>query len=75
MVDTLKIVQALKVNPSEFFRDLEPDRKFDLINTEKAIKDASNLKTMVGLDSSASSKKAPRPLNLTISVFSCFIKT
>ena len=57
LVNILKIVQALKVNPSEFFRDLDPDRKFDLINAEKAIKDASNLKTMVGPDPSRNSKK------------------
>lgn len=56
MVNILKIVQALKVKPSEFFRDLDPDRKFDLINAEMAVKDASNLKTLVGLQPSPAPK-------------------
>ncbi|PUE55534.1 hypothetical protein B9Z37_02955 [Limnohabitans parvus II-B4] len=59
MVNILKIVQALKVNPSEFFRDLDPDRKFELINGEKAIKEASSLKKSVGLNATSSTKKRP----------------
>lgn len=57
LVNILKIVQALKVNPSEFFRDLDPDRKFDLINEDKAIKEVASLKKSVGLDTSTASKK------------------
>lgn len=57
LVNILKIVQALKVTPSEFFRDLDPDRKFDLINEDKAIKEVASLKKAVGLDTSTVSKK------------------
>lgn len=62
MINILKIVQALKVNPSEFFRDLDPDRKFELINAEKAIKDSAKLRKLAGIEPTAAGSKPRKTL-------------
>lgn len=62
MVNILKIVQALKITPSEFFRDLDPDRKFDLINEENAAKDSAKLRKLAGVELTAAGSKPRKTL-------------
>lgn len=62
MVNILKIVQALKVNPSEFFRDLDPDRKFELINADNAAKDSAKLRQLAGIEPTEVASKPRKTL-------------
>jgi transcriptional regulator with XRE-family HTH domain len=62
LANILKIVQAMKITPSEFFRDLDPDRKFDLINEDKAVKDSAKLRKLAGVEPTAADSRPRKTL-------------
>ena len=61
LLNIMRILEGLDVKPSEFFKDLNPERLHDWQMTKTAEKERGQLRKMVGLNQPAKSSEKVAP--------------
>ena len=61
LLNIMRILEGLDMKPSEFFKDLNPERLHDWLMTKTAEKERGQLRKMVGLNQPAKSPEKVAP--------------